>query len=85
MTETLQKAYGPRECLRTIVVRCGALQCTAETVQKPCGPLERLQTIVVNYDAQGRRQVKQSGVDSMDGVWGVVSPPKSRVGSGDTI
>jgi len=25
---------------------------------------------------QGRRQVKQSGVDSMGGVWGGVSPPK---------
>ena len=31
---------------------------------------------------QGRREVKQSGVDSMGEVWGGVPPPKSGVGSG---
>jgi len=44
-------------------------------------------THFVDFDKslQGRRQVKQSGMDSMARVWGRVSRPKSGVWSGDTI
>ena len=45
---------------------------------KPC-----LNCLPVQF--QGRRQVKQSGVDSMGKVWGGVSPPKSEVGFEYTI
>jgi len=46
---------------------------------------DEIRSVVDMRSDQGRRKVKQSGVDSMDGVWGRVSPPKSEGRVWDTI
>jgi len=63
--ETLQNAYGLRERLQTIAVRCGALRCimvhcgnvaealwTTETLPNHCGSLQRIVVKVADAAAE---------------------------------